>query len=209
MDSSGGSERFDIIAIQKGDKRVFEKVIDLYYNDVYFYAKSMCRDELLAKDLVQEVFFGLWEKRQKLPIDTVLKGWFYKSVKHKYLGHVKKYRKEAYVFERAFSETIDTIVQEEHQDILAEKLALLEREIQLLPKKCKQILIMSKKEGLTNAEIADYLNISVKTVEGHIANAYKTLKEKLYEKFQMASALYPFEGDLNLIAYKMKKIKAA
>ncbi|MBA4744422.1 MAG: sigma-70 family RNA polymerase sigma factor [Muricauda sp.] len=192
MDSQGHKENIDIVAIRKGDRKVFKEVIGLYYDELYYYAKSLSRDELLAKDLVQEAFFGLWQKKELLNVNTVLKGWLYKTLKNKYLDHIKKYRKETYFFERTFSETLDSIVKEEYQDNLNQKLELLDKEIQNLPKKCKQVLIMSKKEGLTNMEISDYLGISIKTVEGHLSNAYKILKEKLNEKFQILFTLICF-----------------
>ncbi|MCK0159108.1 RNA polymerase sigma factor [Allomuricauda sp. F6463D] len=192
MNSQDHKENIDIVAIRKGDRVVFKKTMVLYYDELYIYAKSLSRDELLAKDLVQETFFGLWQKKENISVNTVLKGWLYKTLKNKYLDHIKKYRKETYFFERTFSETMDSVVKEECQNNLSQKLELLDIEILNLPKKCKQVLIMSKKEGLTNIEISDYLGISVKTVEGHLSNAYKILKEKLYGKFQILFTLICF-----------------
>ncbi|MAO15849.1 MULTISPECIES: RNA polymerase sigma factor [Flavobacteriaceae] len=194
MDSNDIGENIDLIAIQKGSRKEFEKVVELYYNELFFYAKSLCRDELLAKDLVQEAFFGLWQKRETLNAKTVLRGWLYLSLKNKFLDHVKKYRKETYFFERTYSETMETLSQQDHQENLSRKIELMDREIDLLPKKCQQVLVLSKKEGLTNAEISDYLNISIKTVEGHLSNAYKILKEKLYEKFQILFTVIGFRS---------------
>jgi len=192
MDSKDIRGNIDIISIRKGSKKEFEKVVDRHYNELFFYAKSLTRDELLAKDLVQEVFFGLWQKREALNTKTVLRGWLYLALKNKFLDHIKKHRKETYFFERSYSDTMDALVQQDHQDNLSRKLELMEKEIQLLPKKCKQVLIMSKKEGLTNAEISNYLDISIKTVEGHLSHAYKILKEKLNEKFQVLFTLIGF-----------------
>lgn len=189
MDSNDMGGNIDIISIQKGDRKEFERVVELYYSELYFYAKSLCRDELLTKDLVQEVFLGLWQKKEKLHTGTVLKGWLYLSLKNKFLDHIKKYRRETYFLERTYSDTMEAIVQQDNQDKLSRRLDLVDREIQLLPKKCKQVLIMSKKEGLTNAEISDYLGISIKTVEGHLSNAYKILRKKLNGKFQVLFTL--------------------
>lgn len=194
MDSNDIRGNIDIISIQKGSKKEFEKVVELYYKELFLYAKSLCRDELLAKDLVQEVFFGLWQKKETLKTNTVLRGWLYLSLKNKFLDHVKKYRKETYFFERTYSDTMETLSQQDHLENLSRKIELMDKEIALLPKKCKQVLIMSKKEGLTNAEISNYLDISVKTVEGHLSNAYRILKEKLYEKFQILFTVIGFRS---------------
>ena len=66
----------------------------------------------------------------------------------------------------------------------------LNAEIEKLPKKCKHIFLLNKKEGLTHIEISEYLNISIKTVEGHITKAFKILEEKLGD--QMLSWLFLF-----------------
>jgi len=178
------SKNIEIIAIQKGDKKMFMKVIDMHYNEIYIYAKSLCRDEFLAKDLVQDVCFKLWKKRESLNTNTVLKGWFYKSIKNKYLDHVKKHSKETFFLEKAFSDTLSTIAEHEYDDNLNRKIELLEKEIEVLPKKCKQVLVMSKKEGLSNTEIANYLGISIKTVEGHLTQGFKILKNNLNKKYE-------------------------
>ena len=61
---------------------------------------------------------------------------------------------------------------------------LMNAEIDNLPSKCKEIFLMNKKEGLTHTEISEYLNISTKTVEGHITRAFKILTEKLGAKVE-------------------------
>ena len=193
MNLNAHDKNIDIVAIQNGDRKVFTMVIDLYYNEIYIFARSLCRDEAVAKDLVQEVFFGLWKKRRKLNKKTVIRGWLYQSVRNKFIDHIRKYSKETYFFEKTFSDTMDNLLQPEYQDELNRKLELLEKEIELLPKKCHEVFILSKKEGLTNNEIAEYLGISVKTVEGHLTNALKILREKLYEKIQL---LFVFVNDL-------------
>ena len=57
-------------------------------------------------------------------------------------------------------------------------------EIEKLPEKCKKVFILNKKEGLTHDEIAEYLQISKKTVEGHITRAFKVLNQKLGKKIK-------------------------
>jgi RNA polymerase sigma-70 factor (ECF subfamily) len=183
--TSKKSNNIELIAIRNGDKKMFMKVIDLYYNEIYIYAKSLCRDEFLAKDLIQDVCFKLWEKRESLSTNTVLKGWLYKSIKYKYLDHIKKYKKETFAIEKTFSDTLTNVIQQEYDENLNRKLELLEKEIEVLPKKCKQVLVMSKKEGLSNIEIANYLGISIKTVEGHLTQGFKILKNNLNKKYQL------------------------
>ncbi|GMN11102.1 RNA polymerase sigma-70 factor [Croceitalea sp. MTPC9] len=194
MNSNDRNINVDVNAIRNGDKAAFRTVIDLYYKEVYWYAKSLGRDDTLAKDLTQETFFTLWKKRDKLSDGVVIKGWLYKSVRNKFLDHVKKYRKETYLLETAFVETLDSVVWSENQEILRRKMEIIDREILNLPKKCSKVFLLSKKEGLTNNEIADYLGVSLKTVEGHLTKAIKILKEKLREKFSVLFMLFRHLG---------------
>ncbi|WP_318344311.1 RNA polymerase sigma factor [Flagellimonas baculiformis] len=178
-------EKIKVEAIQKGDRKAFKTVIESYYNEIYWYAKSLSRNEALAKDLVQEAFFKLWKKRDNIKKGTILKGWLYKSVRNNFLDHIKKYKKETYFFETTYAETLDHVIEREYQEDLKHKVELVEKEIEQLPKKCNQVFKLSKKEGLTNTEIAEHLGISIKTVEGHLTKALKILREKLKEKIKV------------------------
>ena len=75
----------------------------------------------------------------------------------------------------------------EEKDELQEQriLGILFNAINELPPKCQQIFLMSKKEGLTNIEISEYLNVSKKTVEGQITKAFGILREKLGKKYEV------------------------
>lgn len=73
------------------------------------------------------------------------------------------------------------MIENDKRDI-SELLELLEKEIQKLPAKCKQVFLLSKKEGLTHIEISEHLNISVKTIENHMTRAFKILRNKLGEQ---------------------------
>ena len=84
MNSNYRDNNVKVKAIQNGDRRAFKTVIGSYYNEIYWYAKSLCRDEVLAKDLVQEAFFKLWKKRAKIKEGTIIKGWLYKSVRNNF-----------------------------------------------------------------------------------------------------------------------------
>ena len=185
MNSKDRNGNLDVSAIRNGDKSAFKTVIDLYYKEVYWYAKSLSRDETLAKDLTQEAFFKLWKKRGILKEGVLIRGWLYKSVRNTFLDHIKKYNKETRLLEMAYADALDNTIQTENEEELRYKMEIVEREIQNLPKKCSKVFLLSKKEGLTNNEIADYLGLSIKTVEGHLTKALKILRKKLKDKIHV------------------------
>tara|TARA_R110000868_G_scaffold291467_1_gene551831 strand:+ start:112 stop:681 length:570 start_codon:yes stop_codon:yes gene_type:complete len=185
MISNNWDDKAMVNAIQSGDRKAFSRIVESYYDDVYWYAKSLSRDEALAKDMVQEAFLKLWKKRKKVKEGTVIKGWLYKSVKNNFLDYIKKYKRETRFLEITYLETLDFIVSKENETDLKRKVGIIEKEIEQLPNKCNKVFNLSKKEGLTNNEIADYLGISIKTVEGHLTKALKILRKKLKEKIQI------------------------
>ncbi|MBC32207.1 RNA polymerase sigma factor [Flagellimonas profundi] len=190
MDLNSQEQNIDIRAIQKGDRKVFATLIEIYYEETFWYAKSLSRNDALAKDLTQEVFYKLWSKRKKIKDEVVIKGWLFRSVRNKFLDHVKKNRRQTQLLETTLADTLDTFIQRQNDEGMSKKLAIIEKEIQNLPKKCHEVFLLSKKEGLTNNEIAEHLGISLKTVEGHLTKALKTLKEKVIEKIQLLFMIF-------------------
>ena len=190
MDLNSQEQNIDIRAIQKGDRKVFATLIEIYYEETFWYAKSLSRNDALAKDLTQEDFYKLWSKRKKIKDEVVIKGWLFRSVRNKFLDHVKKNRRQTQLLETTLADTLDTFIQRQNDEGMSKKLAIIEKEIQNLPKKCHEVFLLSKKEGLTNNEIAEHLGISLKTVEGHLTKALKTLKEKVIEKIQLLFMIF-------------------
>ena len=190
MDLNSQEQNIDIRAIQKGDRKVFATLIEIYYEETFWYAKSLSRTDALAKDLTQEVFYKLGSKRKKIKDEVVIKGWLFSSVRNKFLDHVKKNRRQTQLLETTLADTLDTFIQRQNDEGMSKKLAIIEKEIQNLPKKCHEVFLLSKKEGLTNNEIAEHLGISLKTVEGHLTKALKTLKEKVIEKIQLLFMIF-------------------
>ena len=178
MNPNGYGKNIGITENQKIDRKKFEEIIDKYYNETYLFARNLTRNEDLAKDLVQDVFFKFWKKRKNFKKNATIKGWLFTSVRNVYIDNLRKYKKEVYLVETMYVEVVEEIAQDK-QGSLDRKIKILEKGIEELPKKCHTVFTLSKREGLTNDEIAKYLSISVKTVEGHLTGAIKTLRNKL------------------------------
>jgi len=168
-----------MILTQNINREVFQSIVDTHYDDVYLYAKNLSRDDDLAKDLVQDVFLKLWKTREKIKERAFIKNWLFKCVRNKFIDFARSCKKESYLIDTIYIESLNEIIQDD-QDDLNQKLGVLEKEIELLPRKCQEVFILSKKEGLRNNEIAEHLNISIKTVEGHLTTAMKTLRKSIY-----------------------------
>jgi RNA polymerase sigma-70 factor (ECF subfamily) len=165
-----------------GDSKAYDFLMDSYYQNLCAYAQSLCHDHAMAEDIVQNVFVKIWVKRKKINPDLSIKSYLYKSVYNEFINQYRK-NKPVIFLEKKYFEAIDLVSDIEPKE-LESLIKLMNAEIDNLPSKCREIFLMNKKEGLTHTEISEYLNISIKTVEGHITRAFKILTEKLGTKME-------------------------
>ena len=176
-----------------GEERAYSYLIDEFYNKLYVYAFSLTNDDAMSKDIIQNVFLKTWEYRAKLNEKYSIQNFLYKSVYNEFINQYHKNRSVS-VLEHAYFQALDETVQESNQDLLKKRIAFIHEEINNLPKKCKKTFLLSKKEGLSNIEIAEYLNISIKSVEAHITKAYSIIRKKAKDKVN--SILFVLVGKL-------------
>ncbi|MFV0564323.1 MAG: RNA polymerase sigma factor [Flavobacteriaceae bacterium] len=167
-----------IFDLKQGNHRVYEMLMDTYYQKLCVYALNLCLDRNAAEDIVQNVFFKLWKNRKALKDEFNITSTLYRSV---YNEFVDQYRKKQAVslLEKKYIEALDTIVEEVDDVSFNSLLALVKSEIERLPKKYKNTFLLSKQEGLTNMEIAEYLGLSIKTVESHITKSYAIIRKNV------------------------------
>jgi len=163
--------------LKKGDSKAYSFLMDSYYKRLCGYANSLTNDIAKSEDIVQNIFVKIWVNRKKISSDIQIKNYLYKSVYNEFIDQYRKNKPLVYL-EKKHIKAVNQIVNE--KDGLLDNLILkLDSEINKLPKKCKNIFLLNKKDGLTHTEIADYMNISVKTVEGHMSRAFKILNDSL------------------------------
>ncbi|MEO1013445.1 MAG: sigma-70 family RNA polymerase sigma factor [Bacteroidota bacterium] len=158
--------------------QAYARIVDKYYDSLYRYALNLSNNPSMAEDIVQEVYMNIWESRQKLNTDIPLKKLLYKSIYHKFITLYKK-NKAVGILEQKYFHSVESLMEEYDNSDMEEKLTLLREAIELLPPKCKKVFLLSKREGLTNKEISQYLDISVNTIENHISKAFSILREKI------------------------------
>ncbi|AOR28472.1 RNA polymerase ECF-type sigma factor [Formosa sp. Hel1_33_131] len=168
-------------SLKKGEPKAYTFLIDSYHHKLCLYAFSLTNDHDLSEDIVQNVFIRIWKIRQKLKDDFNFKSYLYKSVYNEFIDQYRK-QKNVLALEKKHIDALSFIVEEEDEKSLERLIKLVKKEIQNLPPKCKETFLLSKYEGLTNIEIADYLNISTKSVEGHITKAFSILRKTLGDK---------------------------
>jgi RNA polymerase sigma-70 factor (ECF subfamily) len=167
-----------ILRLKEGNEKAYCELYQLYYSDLCNYASNLCGNDDLAEDIVQHTMIKIWKKGLDLNINISLKGYLYKSIYNHFIDLQRKTKKETSKLERLRQEALLDFVElsiEEIESIYKQ----IDIEIEKLPKQCREVFLLGKKEGLKYREIADKLNISVKTVERHMSIALKKLRKKL------------------------------
>ncbi|MGO3183818.1 MAG: RNA polymerase sigma factor [Aequorivita sp.] len=172
------------LALRNEDEKAYTFLVDQYHQRLCIYAYSLIKSQDLAEDIVQNVFIRVWKQRDRLKPDLSIKSLLYKSVYNEFIDQYRK-QKSVLILEKKYIEALDTIVENEDGKSLERLIDLVTIEIHKLPPKCKETFLLSKKEGLTNIEIAEYLNVSVKSVEAHITKAFSILRDKLGNKMDV------------------------
>jgi RNA polymerase sigma-70 factor (family 1) len=164
-----------IKGLKNGDSNAYSFMVDQYHNKLCVYAYQLTNDRDHAKDIVQNVFVKIWTIRQKLKDEFNVKGYLYKSVYNEFLNQERS-RRQTITLDNKNIEALDLFIESEDEQSMDWLIDLVKKGINNLPPRCKEIFILSKNEGLTNIEIAEYLNVSVKSVEAQITKAFMLLR---------------------------------
>ncbi len=174
--------------LKKGKIEAFEQIFHAYYAILLRYCKEYVIREDIAKEIIQDVFMILWERRQKLKPNTKIHAYLFTITRNSALNYLKRkiaeinyldYQKNQYIrYELNYYALRDQASEKLFHKELLEN---VQQTISELPPKCKEIFLLSRDEGLKYKEIAGKLNISEKTVENHIAKALRMIRKDIRE----------------------------
>ena len=177
------------IQINKGNKQSFEQLFKLYYAPLILFAKSYIGDEDECEELVQGFFLKLWEDRRKINITTSVKSYLFSSVRNRCLNLIKHQK-----IKQAYQQQMMSAPAEENQAsnffLEPDLMEKINQSIDSLPPRRREIFILSREHGLKYREIAEQLNISIKTVETQMGQALKDLREQLKDYKQLLISFF-------------------
>ncbi len=152
----------------------FERIFKDLYQPLCMFALRFTDQLDDAEDIVQQTFADIWDKRQTMLRITNMKAYLYQSVRNRSISFINKPDMQVHPVD-SLPDMEDASLEEEIY--CAERDACLWNAIDKLPPERKKIFLLSKCDGLKYQEIADKLNISIKTVENQIGKALKTLRD--------------------------------
>jgi RNA polymerase sigma-70 factor (ECF subfamily) len=156
----------------------YEELFRNWYTPLCKMIFRILKDKALTEDTVQEIFIKLWEKRNDLKVDTSLKSYLYRAALNSAFNILEKNKRYPKLsLEDLPSEiTVSSAEEEIHAQELQNK---INETLIALPEACREIFILSRHEGLSYKEIAETLNLSVKTVENQMGKALRVFRESL------------------------------
>lgn len=174
-----GNEKEYIQGIINGERWTFKAIFLQHYEPLCNFCWRYTRSRAISEDLVQEVFADLWDLKETLDPDKSLKVYLYQAVKHKgydYLAHRKVVRKYQADQRHDQQEGVHQkeITQEDKAFIKSARQA-----IDTLPQRAQQTYVLHRQDGLTYREIAEVMDVTVKTVESQMSRALDILRSRL------------------------------
>lgn len=181
-------EFFDLLSTDA--EKAFEWLFRRYFSELCQVVYRVAHDEHLAQDLVQEVMYELWRKREQLTISISLRAYLKRAVLNRTLNYLRDNRlwsSEERMPEIAVEESdpVDLLRSEELQE-------LVDAAIDELPEKCRIVFVLSRYEELSYRDIASQLGIAEKTVENQVSKALKYLRQRLLPYLKSGLLLFGF-----------------
>lgn len=170
---------FILDELKRGNERAFDLIFQQYYKPLCQFAFSFIKDQNTAESLVQEIFIKLWEKRENITnVDNIL-SYLVGMVRNQSIDFIRKEKSKSKIYaslqlEKSGNTTEEQISRNEFEESLLKSIANL-------PERCRTAFEMSRFEGLSNKEIAQKMEISVKGVEALIGRSLKLLRAELQE----------------------------
>lgn len=167
--------RQTIQSLQQGDHKAFELVFTSYYSKVKTFIFGYIKSEADAEELTEDLFVNLWISREKINPDKSFNSYLHTIARNDSLNFLKrKLVHSNYINHTYLSEQSSTA----EEDLIAKELGLLIDDIiDGMPEQRKKIYLLSKKEGLSNAEIAEKLNTTKRNVESQLSLALREIRK--------------------------------
>lgn len=162
-----------------GDKEAFSTIFSAYYRDMVTFALSFTHEPDTAEEIVQETFVKLWEEHLNLKINESLKSYLLKSVQNRCIDWFRHKKVRQIHMNEVINNSVLFEYDTDNYMLRSELEGQIKKALLLIPDDYKEAFQMNRDEGLKYQEIAEKLNVSVRTIEVRISKALHLLREQL------------------------------
>ncbi|MDP4208776.1 MAG: RNA polymerase sigma-70 factor [Bacteroidota bacterium] len=180
--------------IQKNDEKAFETLFRTYYKSLCFFVFKLTKDTSAAEEIVQDLFFHIWDNRASLQLTTSIKSYLYKAAHNNSLRYLRHQKVVAGYETNVKASPQHAVEMPENYAETGEIMHIISETINHVPERTREIFELNRNEGLKYQEIAERMNISVKTVEAHISGLLKLLRQNLKDYLVLVWILKIFIG---------------
>ena len=193
METSLHQINLDNVLLQKlkqGDKKALETLFKTYYSSLVKFARNILKNTEQAEDITQDVFIKIWDKREDLAHISSFKAYLFMAVRNQCFNTLKVNERKNWLddepenYENYMTNHVEATLNAKH---LNQK---INEAIELLPEKCKLTFQLSRFENLSYKEIADTMNVSVKTVENQMGKALALLRKSVLPYLSLVVLFY-------------------
>lgn len=181
-----------------GSRASFKRLYLAYYGKLFSLAKSLVKQDELAEEITNDVFMNLWARRVSLPGINNFTYYCYTSVKNKSLTCLTKNQLRSVNIDDVNVDVADSSATGEDKLVCEDLTKLINTTLSKLSDQCRLVFKLIKEDGLKYREVADLLDISIKTVEYHMGNALKTLAQGLKDTQKTAIPASPEKISKNI-----------
>lgn len=160
-------------------EKQFESIFRSYFADMCNLAFTVVKDSEVAHDIVQQVYINIWNHRNEISFDTTAIAYLRRSTINLSLNYIEKERRIVRDADLSNIRFEGDAVGSRTDFLQGEVEEAVKRAVRQLPDKCQTVFSLSRFQGMSNKEIAEELEISVKSVEKHISKALKALRTSL------------------------------
>lgn len=166
------------MAIVKISMEMMEKAFHEHYEGLHRYAYTLTKENEVSKDIVQQIFMTLWEKKESTAITGSLQAYLFRSVHNRCINHNSRTKKFD-LLDEAMENTARTSTRDHYSIETNEVQEQLKAALNKLPPQCKAVFLQQREQNMTYAQVAENMGLSIKTVEAHMTKALKILREEL------------------------------
>lgn len=178
MAATPADDRALFARLARGDEAAFDTIFRAWYAPLVRIAEGIVRERAVAEEVVQEVLLEVWRRREQLGDEEAPRAYLIRAARNRALNHVRHLRVEQRGAPKAAGPTESAPTGAAHV-VEAEIEVALRAAVAELPPRCREVFELSRVHGLSYADIARSLEISVKTVEAQMGKALRLLRERL------------------------------